>query len=185
MVRSRFWAALAFVAMIVVTALPHPAAGQSTLPINAFYGTWEGVGLAENSDSLYFGATTRDLNVQISSAGRGFEVYWTTLIRGGGTTENPDTRRREARLTFEPTEDPQIYQGDSSDNPITGGVLSWARLHGQTLSIYQMALNEQGGYEVTSYDRTLTGPGMDFTFRRLRDGDPVRAVSGRLVKVAR
>ena len=185
MVRPRFWPALFVAALVVFVAAPRQAVAQNTLPINAFYGTWEGVGLAENSDSLYFGATTRDLNVEISPAGRGFEVYWTTLIRSGGTPENPDTRRREARLTFEPTEDPEIFEGDDSDNPITGGVLSWARLHGQTLSIYQMTLNEGGGYELTSYDRTLTGPGMDYTFRRLRDGDPVRAVSGRLVKVAR
>ena len=48
-----------------------------------------------------------------------------------------------------------------------------------------MALNDRGGYELTTYDRTLTGVGMDFEFRRLRDGEPVRTVSGRLVKTGR
>ena len=183
--RPRLWSALVVAVVLLFAAAPRVSVAQTALPINAFYWTWEGVGVAENSDSLYFGVSTRDLNVQISATGSGFEVFWTTLVRGGGTVDNPDTRRREARLIFTSTDDPEIYEAEGSENPITGGVLSWARLHGQTLSIYQMTLNDRGGYELTSYDRTLTGPGMDYAFRRLRDGEPVRTVSGRLVKVAR
>ena len=182
MVRPRLLCVFAVCAGLLMLAIPCSSSAQSPLPIAAFAGTWEGVGVAENSDSLYFGVSTRDLNVRITPASRGFEVFWTTLVRGGGSPENPDTRRREARLVFEATDDPEIFQSDDSGNPITGGVMSWARLHGQTLSIYQMALNDRGGYELTSYDRTLTGVGMEFEFRRLRDGEPVRTVSGRLVK---
>lgn len=172
----------AVVPLLVLIALAGPAIAQNALPIRAFAGTWEGVGLAENSDSLYFGVTTRDLNVRITPRDRGFELYWTTLIRSGGRPDNPDERRREASLTFRPTDTPGVFEAESSENPLNGGVLSWARLHGNTLSVYQMTLNAEGGYEITSYDRTLTGAGLDFTFRRIRDGGPVRTVEGRLVK---
>ena len=182
MVRPHGWIGMALCAVLLVVVAPRSGFAQSFLPIAAFAGTWEGVGVAENSDSLYFGVSTRDLNVRITPSGRGFEVFWTTLVRGGGSPENPDTRRREATLVFAATDDPQIFEAEGSGSPISGGVMSWARLHGQTLSIYQMTLNERGGYELTSYDRTLTGVGMEFAFRRLRDGEPVRTVTGRLVK---
>ena len=62
--------------------------------------------------------------------------------------------------------------------------MSWARVHGRTLSIYELTLNEHGGYELTSYDRMLTDLGMELVFQRIRDGEVVRVVRGRLVKVA-
>lgn len=173
---------LVLMSLLLLFVLLRPAGAQDALSIRAFAGTWEGVGVAENSDSLYFGVTTRDLNVTITPRDSGFQVHWTTLIRGGGLREDPDARRRESSLTFRPTDDPLVFEAQSSANPLTGGVLSWARLHGNTLSLYQMTLNDQGGYELTSYDRTLTGAGMDFVFRRIRDGEPVRTVEGRMVK---
>lgn len=36
------------------------------LSIEAFYGHFQGSGVAENSDSLYFGVTVRDLDVRIT-----------------------------------------------------------------------------------------------------------------------
>jgi len=45
-----------------------------------------------------------------------------------------------------------------------------------------MAADEAGTYELQQYDRTLTGLGMNLTFERLRDGDQVRVVKGRLAK---
>ncbi len=36
------------------------------LPLQAFYGHYQGSGVAENSDSLYFGVTVRDLDVRIA-----------------------------------------------------------------------------------------------------------------------
>ncbi|NBC33214.1 MAG: hypothetical protein GVY13_11115 [Alphaproteobacteria bacterium] len=173
---------LALLPLLLLVALVSPAGAQDALSIRAFAGTWEGVGVAENSDSLYFGVTTRDLNVRITPRDSGFEVYWTTLIRSGGTPEEPDVRRREASLTFRPTDDSRVFEAVGSENPLSGGVLSWARLHGNTLSVYQMTLNDRGGYELTSYDRALTGAGMEFVFRRIRDGEPVRTVEGRMVK---
>ena len=170
--------------LAAIAVLFHVAAlrAQDTVPLAAFNGVWEGSAIAENADSLYFGVTTRDMNVEIRPAGGGFRIVWTAVLRQGGDPQNPDVYRRSAELVFRAADRPNLYQAESSGNPLEGGVQSWARLHGSTLSVYQLALNEQGGYELTSYDRTLTGTGMELVFQRLRDGEPVRTVTGRLIK---
>lgn len=166
---------------LVLGVLPARAAD---LPVSAFFGTWQGNGVAENADSLYFAMTTRDFDVVIEQAGNGFKITWTTVIRSGGDPNNPDVRRREASLTFEPSGRFSVFEASESGDPLQGGVLSWARIEEKTLSVYQMTLTEDGGFALTSYDRTLTGLGMELSFRRLRDGEQVRTVTGRLVKIA-
>ena len=173
-----------FLSAAVILVMGTLAAQAEDLPLSAFYGTWEGNGVAENADSLYFAMTTRDFDVVIEPAGNGFRVMWTTVIRSGGDPNNPDIRRREATLTFERADRPGVYESTDSGDPLEGGVLSWARIDENTLSIHQMTLNENGGFELTTYDRTITSLGMELSFRRLRDGEQVRTVTGRLIKTA-
>ncbi|MEE8270699.1 MAG: hypothetical protein V3R98_03060 [Alphaproteobacteria bacterium] len=169
-------------ALLLVAAMPATAAED--LPLGAFFGTWQGHGVAENADSLYFAITTRDLDVVIKPDGDGFEITWTTVIRSGGDPNDPDVRRREATLEFRATDRPAVFEAESSGNPLEGDVLSWARITENTLTVYQMVLNDGGGYDLTSYDRTISDLGMELVFRRLRDGDAVRSVTGRLIKTA-
>lgn len=180
---SRRISALCAAALLVLAAAGARAQTDS-VPIEAFAGSWEGTAVAENADSLYFGVTTRDMNIEIEPVNGGFRLFWTALLRQGGDPEDPDVYRRSAELVFRPAGEPNLFEAESSGNPLNGEVLSWARLHGRTLSVYQLTLNDEGGYELTSYDRTLTGNGMELVFKRLRDGEPVRTVTGRLVKTA-
>lgn len=168
-------------ALLIFLALPSQA---QDLPISAFFGTWKGSGLAENADSVYFAITARDFDVVIEPDEDGFTITWTTIIHSGGAPADPDIRRRQATLTFEPSDQAGVFEAQDSDNPLEGGVLSWARISGDTLSVYQMTLNESGGFELTSYDRTLNSLGMELEFRRLRDGEEVRKVTGRLIKMS-
>lgn len=48
-----------------------------------------------------------------------------------------------------------------------------------------MVVRDDGAYEIQKYDRTLQPSGMLMNFTRVRDGERVRQVEGRLVKVAR
>ena len=176
--RHGLWVLVAAAVLLQVTVLR----AQQTVPLDAFVGVWEGSAIAENADSLYFGVTTRDMNVEVRPVAGGFRIVWTAVLRQGGDPQNPDVYRRSAELVFQAADRPNLYEAESSGNPLEGGVQSWARLHGSTLSVYQLTLNEQGGYELTSYDRTLSGTGMELTFQRLRDGEPVRTVTGRLIK---
>lgn len=169
-------------AALVLAAWLAPAAAE-TAPLDRFYGQWQGTGLADDADARFFAMGARDLDVRIEPSGDGFKLTWITLTRGGNAA-NPEVQRREQSLTFDKTDRPFVFQAEDSASPLEGGILSWARLHDATLSVYQMALSETGGFELFSYDRTLTQDGMELVFRRLRDGDQIRAVHGRLNRVA-
>jgi hypothetical protein len=164
----------------VVTAV-HAA----DLPVSAFYGTFSGGGVAENEDSLYFAVTARDFDVIIKPSPNGFVVTWTSVIRKGGTPDKPKVRRKSTTRRFVATARPGIWRGENSGDPLTGGEMSWARIEGQSLIIYQMVLDDQGAYQLQRYARKLTSVGMELTFTRLKDGERVRVVKGRGVKTGR
>ncbi len=161
-----------------------PLAQAQDLTAKAFYGRFQGSGIAENRDSLYFGVTIRDFDVLIGAEDPGFFVEWTSVIRGGGDPANPDVRRKVTRVTFDPAAEPGVFQARQQGDPLMGEAYGWARIKGQTLSVHLMAIRKDGGYEIQSYDRTLTGNGMELHFVRLSDGEPVREVNGRLIKIA-
>ncbi len=167
----------------IVLLWPAVAVGQN-LPLNAFFGTFAGSGIAEDTDSLYFGVTVRDLDVTIGPEGAGFFVEWTSVIRSGGDPNNPDVRKRTTRASFVPTDRPAVFSSPDGGQPFDGNPLNWAYINGNTLSVNVFVIREDGGYEVQSYDRTLTGGGMELVFTRIRDGEAVRSVDAQLVKVA-
>lgn len=169
-------------ALLLLTVGLAGAATAQEVGLPAFFGRWEGTGIAEDPDNLFFSMTARDLDVRIEPVGDGFTVAWTTLIRVGDDTANPEIRRREASLTFGPRSPMGFYPSLGSSDPLTGGVMSWARLEGRTLTVHQMVMTEGGGYALTSYARTLAAPGMDLVFRRDQDGEITRTVRARLVK---
>lgn len=87
--------------IFALTLLAGKTAGQADdLSIEAFYGPYQGSGVAKNSDSLYFGVTVRDLDVIIAPEAPGFSVEWTRVIRGGGDPDNPNVRKRTQTMSF-------------------------------------------------------------------------------------
>lgn len=167
--------------LVLLTAVSDRAQAQE-VGLAAFFGRWEGSGIAEDPDNLFFSMTARDLDVRIEPQGDGFTITWTTLIRVGDDTANPEIRRREASLTFGPRSAMGFYPALDSGDPLAGGVMSWARLEDRTLTVYQMVMTDGGGYALTRYARTLTAPGMELLFRRDQDGETTRTVRARLVK---
>ncbi len=179
--------------MIAVTMLllgglmahaPAALAGEN-LPVEAFFGRFIGGGIASNEDSLFFAVTARDFDVTIAAAGRGFRVDWTSVIRRGGSPDKPRIRRKSASKTLMPTANASVFHGARSGDPLAGGELCWARISGSTLSVFLMTVDADGVYELQQYDRRLSGGGMDLVFRSWRDGDRLRTVKGKLVKVAK
>ena len=163
-----------------------PAAfAAQNLPPAAFFGHFSGGGIASNADSLYFAVTARDFDVTIAPAGRGFRVDWTSVIRRGGTPDKPDIRRRSTSKVLMPTANPSVFHGSDSGDPLTGKEMCWARIDGNTLTVFLMTIDGDGIYELQEYDRKLTGGGMDLVFRSWRDGDRLRTVTGKLVKVGK
>ena len=162
---------------------PLLAAAQD-LPLTAFFGKFAGSGIAEDTDSLYFGVTVRDLDVIIGPEADGFYVEWTSVIRAGGDPNNPDVRRRTTRASFAASDRQGVFEAPTDGPPIDGAPVNWAYISGNTLTVNVFVIREDGGYEVQSYDRTLTAGGMQLEFTRIRDGEAVRSVEGQLVKTA-
>ena len=154
------------------------------LPIAAFYGNFAGGGIAHNSDSEYFAMTTRNFDVVIRPEGGAVRIDWTSVIRGGGDPLNPKIRRKTSSKLLQATGAPNVFHGSKSGNPLKGEELCWARIDGNTLTVFLMTVSKSGIYELQQYDRTLSGTGMKLLFRSWRDGDRLRSVSGRLVKTA-
>jgi hypothetical protein len=171
-------------AAMAFLALSASMAQAADLPLKAFFGHYQGNGIAESSDSLYFGVTMRDMDVVIEPSAQGFFVTWTTVIRQGGDPSNPDIRRKGTEIEFLPTQNPSVFKSATARDPLDGGQLAWARISETTLVVYLMTIDESGVYSVQSYARTLTGEGMELVFRRITDGQSTREVHARLVKVA-
>ena len=155
------------------------------LDIKAFYGKFVGNGLSEGVDVAYFGVTERDLDVRISPAGDGgFTVAWTTVIHQGNAPNSPNIRRRATTMTFEPGPQPGIFQATDNGDPLAGGLLSWASISGNTLTVHQFTVHADGRHEIQTYARTLSGTGMKLVYTRAVDGERMRRVRGQLVKNA-
>lgn len=165
--------------LLVAGGARHAAA--QTVPIEAFFGVWKGSGIA-SSEGEYLDESVRDLDVTIRGAAGGFSVDWTTVIRKGPSGDRK-VERRDTTKTFRATGRPGLYQATDGGDFLKGEDLAWARLDRQTLTIYRLVLNEAGEMELSRYDRTLPGGGMELEFSRQRGSEVIRRVSGRLVKV--
>jgi hypothetical protein len=161
-----------------------PALAQNALSIKAFYGTFSGSGVASNADSLYFAVTERDFDVVIKAEGSGFSAAWTTVQHTGGDPAHPRTKRRQDKIVFVPTGAPNQWRAAEQPDPMSGKPYAWARIEGTSLIIYVLTIDADGRYDVQRYDRTFVGPSLQLTFTDTRDGEPVRTVKGRLVKIS-
>ncbi|HTP82509.1 MAG TPA: hypothetical protein VMQ11_06180 [Alphaproteobacteria bacterium] len=160
-----------------------PSRPAAPLKLATFFGSFAGHGLADGDDSAYFGVTQRDLDVQISPAGEGgFSVAWTTVLRAGGDPKAPNVRRRSVNMTFAPGPRPGLFHAIDNGDPLGGGMVSWARISGNTLMIQQFDVLADGRHEIQTYARTLAGTGMKLVYTRDVDGERTRHVRGDLVK---
>lgn len=175
----RFAARLALLVLFAAPALAQPAPN----PLAPFFGRFVGSGLSAGEDIDFLGVTRRDLDIEIRAAGDGFTARWTTVLRTGPSREEVRTRRRENEATFAPVADrPGFYRGTQSGDLFAGQSIIWARLRGTTLTITEIALQQDGRLDHSIYVRTLTQTGMQLQFTRMTDGERTRIVRGRLTR---
>ena len=105
-----------------------------------------------------------------------------------------ELRREKAEASFTPTDRPGVYAFDAGDeslfsslfadpatgNPLEGETLLWARLAGPTLTVYSLAIDAQGGFDLDRYARTLTDEGMAVRYTRRIENDVILTLEGRL-----
>ena len=113
----------------------------------------------------------------IARSGEGFSVTWTTVVRSVGGK----VKRKTQSLTFETTGIGSRYRSAELTEPFGEG-LAWAGIEEQTLSVFVLKIDVDGGYQMQRYARTLTGLGMDLVFTRKIDGEDLRVVKAKLVR---
>ncbi len=161
-------------------------AGAADISLKAFEGLWEGTAVSETDISASFPVTVRDLDVEIRNNPDGsFRLVWRTVQRQKGDPNNPKEIMKETERLFVPKVPGKVWHMSPADNPYDGGVISWAALKGQTLSVYSMTLRDSGGYDMLIYNRSLTGLNMKLDFKALRNGEVRRTASGTLIKSAK
>ncbi|MSP67426.1 MAG: hypothetical protein EXQ96_04910 [Alphaproteobacteria bacterium] len=178
--RASLRGAFAATALILFAALPAFAADA---PLGAFFGRWQGTGIAQTPSTRYFGETVRDLDVTLKGEGTGFSIEWTTILRERGDPNDPRVQRKATRLRFVAAGPPGLFRAEPQGEPITNPAYTWAQLAGNTLALHLFQVTETGGYEIQVWRRRLTGEGMELNYLRLRDDEDERSVSGRLIRI--
>ena len=177
--------AMRTVLALAVVLAPAVAAAQS---IDPFVGRFTGATMQVSGTDQ----AKRDLTVEISKSpdGKGFLVTWKTVFH---KASGKDEEQPADKVRFVPTPRNNIYSAASRQDmfgkqvpidPISGkDPYYWARISGKTLSVYNIIINDDGGYEMQVYHRTLTDDGMKVEFQRIRDGAPQRTVTGLLKRM--
>ncbi len=158
--------------------------------VRDFVGEWHGVEV-KTSDQTE-AATPQDLDLRLSAEDDGFHLNWITFRRGAGG----GLQRQKTEASFAPTDRPGVFAfrpGKKSffsslfadpavANPLKGETLLWARLDGATLTVYSLAINDRGGFDLNRYARTLTDHQMTVEYTRRSENDVILTVEGRLEK---
>ncbi len=161
-----------------------PSVSLGTERYDKFMGEYVGEGISVTEPSM----RKRDLKVTISPTEDGFQVAWVSVTRSA----NGKIKRSAYAINFKPSKKEHVYSAamrtDMFGNqvpldPMRGDPYVWARIDGDTLFVYQMLINEKGGYEMQVYERTFTSTGLDLKYSRVRDGEVLRTITGKLKRI--
>ncbi len=179
--------------IVVAAALPLTAGGAFAAGhIEKFYGSYVGSGTAKRV--LENVSEDRDLDVTVEEyKNGGFTIKWITVVRGpDGARVGEDVKRREVEENFVPLEGKEgvfilapkggLFQKAELPNPLRGEPMRWATVEDGAMTVYSMAIGDDGESELQVYRRTLSDKGMDISFLRLRDESVVVEMQGELVR---
>jgi len=180
---ARLCVTCAAFALAGVSVLAAPG-NASARPISDFYGQY--VGHSVNATGGEF--TARDIDVTIKPVKSGFNVAWTTVTykKSGNVT------RRSYAIDFHATARDNVFRsamrrdvfgGRTPNDPMKGDPYVWARVGGDTLTVYALIISEDGGYDMQVYKRTLTENGMRLEFSRFMEGREPKGITGELRRV--
>lgn len=170
--------------MFAATAVFALAQRASAHEISEFYGRYSGSVEVSYADG---DVDPRDMSVEISQTRNGFRVRWSS------TTEKNDGRRKEKTyaIEFSASDRDGIYAAAMQRNvfghevqhdPMKGQPFVWARISGETLTVFSMFIHQNGDYEMQQYDRSLTKNGLHLVFNSHRNGQPLRQLTTELTR---
>lgn len=168
----------AAVAFVLASVMPAFAEDQ---PIDYFVGRFTGEGRIQSGDGAETPIAGRQSEIDISLTENGFMVYWNTMMVDEA---NPSVIKVKANeLTFVKTDTPGFFRLTDENAMWSGKPVTWAYIKDSTLYVSSVIVKPSGSYDVTTYARTVTGGDLDLIFTRIRDGELVRRVTGRLTRI--
>jgi hypothetical protein len=172
---------------LMMAACLHSAGASAKDAIDPFVGRY--AGQAEFTDDG--GAVVkRDLGVTIAKTKNGFSVTW----KASTSKSSGKVKIAEHTIDFLPTQRKNVFMSAMKTNvfggqvpldPMQGHPYVWARIVGDTLTVYALYINDDGGYEFQIFDRTLNPKGLQLKFERIRDGEQLRAIDALLVRTGK
>ncbi len=168
--------ALRSAAVLIVVLL---AATAAQADASRFVGNYSGSAEVLSADGTKI---PRDMSVEINVLEEGFRVSWTsTTHRADGSD-----KVKSYTIDFRPSDREGVYAAAMKRNvfghnvqldPMKGEPFVWARIDGDTLSVYSLFVTETGGYEIQEFDRTLADGGLQLDFKVVMNGMIQRTVS--------
>jgi hypothetical protein len=152
--------------------------------ISAFFGRYEGTGITEKLEGVYYGIAAPDLNIEIGLAANGFYLQWTRVDRASQDRADQQVARTNQRIEFTPSGHSGTYRAIGQDSKVNG-LYTWATVSGQSLTVSQMGVDARGGLEIQNYARTLTDLGMLLEASRFYNAEQLLFLRGRMIKVSR
>ncbi len=161
-------------AVLILALLP---ALGSAADIDRFVGSYSGSVNFEYEGTF----EQRDLSVDIQPVKENFTLSWTSV------SYKEDGRKKEKTYTIEfaPSDRPNIYGSQMKTNvfgkeipldPLAGEPYVWARIDGDTLTVFSLIIDESGDYEMQEYGRTLVDGGFDLDFRSTSRNKPDKII---------
>ena len=168
--------------MLALVTLSLSATAQAAdRKIDEFYGRWLGTGEATQGATATVKTQSRDSEVVIEKAADGFKISWTTM--SSDVSSPTKSKVKTAALTFKPGGKPGYFIEMKSGDALGGKKTTWARLSGDTLTINQLVVTDDGHWDVSVYDRTLRDKdAMELAFTRFTDGKIARQASLKMTR---
>ncbi len=145
-----------------------------------FFGTFSGQTEVDENQ-------IRNLEVEIKPIKKGFNISWKTIKSdqaGSGKTKaySIDFAESDRSGIYGSAMKTNLFGGQEALDPMKGEPYFWAKVTGDTLTVYGMLITEQGDYEIQRYDRTLKGDKMELIYTLSKAGQIVKTVNAQLSK---
>ena len=152
--------------------------------ITPFVGEYEGSAAVLMADGS---SVPRDMSVKIAERGDGYNVSWSsTSYRDDGRTKvsafSIDFTATGRTGVFSAAMKRDVFGHAVQLDPMKGEPFVWGRILGETLTVYSLFVDAEGGYELQQFDRTLAEGGLDLDFSRVSNGTVARSVNTFLKK---
>ena len=147
--------------------------------IEPFVGDYSGSADVENFDGT---KAMRNMSVSIKENKNGFSVEWSTKTH----REDGTSKEKSYDISFVASDRPDVFAAAMTKNvfghevqmnPMKGEPYVWARIMGDTMTVYSLFVDADGGYELQQFDRTLAEGGLNLEFSRVSDGIKQRTSS--------